>query len=549
MTNGQKVYVWSDKSGNGWDASQPSTINAPTFSVNQLNSYPAITFNRLSAPQFLQVTHSQTGNLMSNSNTIFVVSKGTSGGSSGSGQGYYQVIFSTGYGYITGIMYTGYPNISKTTMAQWLGGDGLSPSSSVTGASNTTQNTWQISTQWTNEQSGQTSFKAYVNGSDVALKTSELPMSDYTNYNIATIGAYAASGYMAALNGAISEIIVYNMPLNNAQRTIVDNYLSSKYNIPISDDYYFGHDVSYTRDIMGIGTWQGQPNNKVVSSTNEKGLVLQELDGTLNANNEYLLAGHATPNNIETSDNLPGAVSKRWARDWYIQKTGNINSKIIFDFSEADITYAINDQRLENYYLLYRPTVNSNFVILSGNSGPIIPTLTEGDQIGFYVPNNLLNTGYYTIGYGSLITWVGSSDNNWDNPLNWDLDRVPEIFDDVVINNCITCPELITSPSILNLHMYPGSHLSLSSNSLTIKNNASFNEAILHSVAGVIHATDFGELKNCKILGRIELVKAAGTDNICYGGNIFSSEVKFSNHSTKSWNLGHQANNRISTID
>ena len=53
----------------------------------------------------------------------------------------------------------------------------------------------------------------------------------------------------------IAEIIIYNNLINNAQRIIIANYLSSKYNIAIfnpSDRY--SYDASYGNDVAGIGT-------------------------------------------------------------------------------------------------------------------------------------------------------------------------------------------------------------------------------------------------------------------------------------------------------
>ena len=45
---------------------------------------------------------------------------------------------------------------------------------------------------------------------------------------------------------------MYNTSLNNAQRIIVNNYLSSKYNITISDDKY-SYDANHGNEVSGIG--------------------------------------------------------------------------------------------------------------------------------------------------------------------------------------------------------------------------------------------------------------------------------------------------------
>lgn len=545
LTNGQKVQTLLDKSGNGMNAVQSNTLNAPTFSTNQLNGCPAVVFNRASAPQLLQITNPGTGSLMSNSNTIFVVSKGTSGGVASTGQGFYQVVFATGAGYVNGIMYTGYPNLAKTSLVQYVNGDGASPAANLTASSNTTQNSWQISTQWSNEQPGLTTFKAYVNGMDLALKTSTAAMADYSNYDVVSIGAYASSGYMCALNGAIAEVIVYNIPLNNAQRTIVDNYLSAKYNITIADDYYFGHEQSYSRDVIGIGTWQAQANNTVTTSNNEKGLVLTEINGSLNTNNEYLMAGHSTVLNAETTNNIPTFINRRWMKDWYIKKTGSIDARMSFDFSDGGISSPIKGQSANNFYLLYRITPTSDFSVVTNGGVPVTATVSNGDRLDFDISNTLLANGYYTIGYGGVITWSGASNTDWSNPLNWDAGRVPDATDLAIINACSVCPELSTSSTIHNLIMNQQSRLNIGHYELTANNSISIVEANLVSMGGKLKAGDFTEIKTSNFMGPMQIEKISGNDNMCYGGNVFSPEVKFINNSTASWNLSYEIHNTI----
>jgi len=50
----------------------------------------------------------------------------------------------------------------------------------------------------------------------------------------------------------MAEIIVYNAYLNEAQRIIVENYLSSKYNMAVTNDFY-SYDVQHDNDVAGIG--------------------------------------------------------------------------------------------------------------------------------------------------------------------------------------------------------------------------------------------------------------------------------------------------------
>ena len=194
-------------------------------------------------------------------------------------------------------------------------------------------------------------------------------------------------------NADIAEAIIYRVALNEAQRIIVENYLSAKYGvtIPAASDFYAGTSP-YLEQVHGIGTTDGSAKHARAQSSG--GLVLEERNSSLNATNEFLLAGHngvdATP--ISTAD-LPSGVQQRWSRIWYLDKTGTIDARIAFDFSDANVS--ITPGVPANYRLLYRAGTSGTFseVTIVGT-----PFIQNTDQIAFDVNDANLQDGYYTLG-------------------------------------------------------------------------------------------------------------------------------------------------------
>jgi len=159
--------------------------------------------------------------------------------------------------------------------------------------------------------------------------------------------------------------------------------------------------------------------------------VLEERNSSLNATNEFLLAGHNGTNPLPVSiADLPSGVQQRWSRIWYLDKTttGTIDARIAFDFSDAGIPIAPGAPA--NYRLLYRAGTSGTFSEVTVSNTFIQNT----NQIAFDVDDANLQDGYYTLGTtysvdsplpvellsftltpkdnGMLIQWETASENN-----------------------------------------------------------------------------------------------------------------------------------------
>ncbi len=256
-------------------------------------------------------------------------------------------------------------------------------------------------------------------GTLIASSTSSSQLGNVTDMRL---GYRGGSGNNYA-DIDIAEVIFYKDNLNTAQRRIVENYLSAKYDIAFqatSNDKYTGHDASYIDAVAGIG--QESDGNHLAAYCG--GLYIDS-NGNLD-NGEYLLVGHnsSITNTISLND-LPTGVEGRWLKDWYFDQTGSQNVTIKFDLPEA--IGGLYPQNINNYVLLYRSGTSGTYseVIASVNVGDV-------DQIAFDVNGSEILDGYYTLGTKdesssplkgdngvTLYTLVSGDWNDWET---WTLD-------------------------------------------------------------------------------------------------------------------------------
>ena len=249
------------------------------------------------------------------------------------------------------------------------------------------------------------------------------------------------------LEGDIAEVIIFNNYLTTVRRILVQNYLSSKYSIPLStNDVYAGEANGYLHQVTGIGRYAGDNHTEARSG----GFALRMNNTTSFTDNEFILAGHSNIINTSTTSAVGGAAQERWARSWFVDITGQADVEITFDLRSEGINNPTPGSA-SDYVLLYRNTTTGNFSIVTGTSASI-----NGSRISFPVAN-LTNDGYYTLGStnqtDSPVTgvagkiWYTLKSGNWTDPTVWTLDGgvspaqqpvgggVPDVADRVVITN------------------------------------------------------------------------------------------------------------------
>lgn len=381
-TAGGSVQQWNDQSGNSKHAIQLTAANKPTYQTNIFNNLPSIRFDGnndgiLSAGLS---TNSQLTTFIALNYITLPASKANPGILQGSPNG---LGYSTNPGDKSIGMW-----VERTTQRIW--GRGIQTNNSQSNISKVTAlaaNTGYITT---NRYDG-TKINQYVNNSIAGTITYNGTLNSWTDVAIGTQGT-------ETWDGNISEVIIYNISLNDAQKNIVDNYLSSKYNITLSaNDKYSGDTPSngdYDKKVAGVGQ-ESSGTNTTFSASVTDGLGISVNSGL--DNGDYILAGYESDSNFPlTTDvgGMSGSHNARWSRIWYIDVTNTVatlNTNIEFDEIAGGISGLPLSTPASNYVLLYRATQSGNWTELTTASS------ISGNKILFN-NYNLTTDGYYTVG-------------------------------------------------------------------------------------------------------------------------------------------------------
>jgi hypothetical protein len=227
-----KVTQWNDKSGNGYNFTQSTSGNQPTYSSASLNSLNTITFTSANSTYLLGTA--STNFIGTNSLSVYGIFK-TNNSTSGSS------VFSKAlYGYAAGRILYGYRD--PGTPATIVGGIGVaSGPNAYTDISDTyTAGSWRVF-GFVSDRSGWTNT-TYQNGTSIGSTTITADTTtNLTNAFPMLVGAYNNSsgdanppqaGYY--LDGGVGELLVFNSALTTSQRQQVEGYLARKWGISIS---------------------------------------------------------------------------------------------------------------------------------------------------------------------------------------------------------------------------------------------------------------------------------------------------------------------------
>jgi hypothetical protein len=213
----------------------------------------------------------------------------------------------------------------------------------------------------------------------------------YAGNSHMSLGGVNGTTPVSTLVGNIAEVVVYSRDINDGERIVLQNYLAAKWNRTLtSDDYYAGDtpgNGDYDSDLIGIG----QAGGGKLATSHGSGLRISEYAGTLDTNGEFVLAGHKTPVNVLTADDVGSlsGVTDRWSRVWYVDRTNAVGATLQFDFGDGGLSAPPAGQ---TYSLLYSVTNAFNFSVLDSTT-----TVTSGDQVSFNLGAGFAD-GYYTLG-------------------------------------------------------------------------------------------------------------------------------------------------------
>ncbi len=392
---GTNVSSWADASGVGNNATQASATLQPTLQTQSaFNNQNAVRFDGsndyLTTTNFLNNTQKGYYDInTANTYTTMAVSK--YGGTNG------RVITSNTHNWLLGY----WSNHTDAAYAEgWITGNSGSSCGNCCGF--VTDNNAHL-----HSMDGNRAYTSFYKENGLAYAASCGVMSPGS---IALGGSPTFPEYS---NADVAEVINYNLPLNDARRNIVANYLAAKYGLTISNDMYTGDQTAggdCDFNVSGVGRESSGVHEKGTSG----GLyITTTVADYLQNNGDYIMFGHlSSTGGWETSDLVTCGTpnpSKRLSRVWYLQKTdvGSNGGNITLSF-DLNVLQGITTPQSGTYRLMYR----------SGNSGNFAGAATgtiSGSQIQFTVNASAISNGQFTLGYDAdiprAVSFTGASSN------------------------------------------------------------------------------------------------------------------------------------------
>ncbi len=185
------------------------------------------------------------------------------------------------------------------------------------------------------------------------------------------------------LKGKIAEIAMYRVGLDSTRLQIVENYLAAKYKLNTGPDRLF-QDTLFRYNLIAIGSANGRDFHR----ESENGVLLvKDKNESLNAAGEFLFCADDNVLISWTQENIPEEWESRWTRIWKIEKHGEVDAELWFNFINAGISLSKNKE----YGLLYTSDLLNDFTTLSEKGSAKFGNLI------FHLSNDELADGYYTI--------------------------------------------------------------------------------------------------------------------------------------------------------
>lgn len=291
--NGTRVSTWNDYSGNNNNFTQ-SGNNRPTYTTT--GTFNAVNFN--AAPGTAQFMNGTITGTFSNASAYFVLNPVNSGNSNSLFDNPSSSLRVEQWSNTNRVGFTRYGvGDYRTGIASPFNNDAIFSYHKNTGV-----NTIEVRVNNATENLG------------IGSTTAGIPV-DRIGRN--SNGSDEASGNFY-------EVIFFNTSINSAQKIIVDNYLSAKYNsIAIPTDIYTQDNAAagnFDFDVAGIGRVDASNLHTDAQGTG----VIRILNPTGLGNNEFLLWGHDNANfQLSSSTNAPDIITSRLQRIWRVNEVNS----------------------------------------------------------------------------------------------------------------------------------------------------------------------------------------------------------------------------------
>jgi PKD repeat protein len=307
LTNGNAVTNWLDKSGNNLTAASQYTSSRPIFKTNQINGFPSLDFDGIN--DHLRITNLTSVSTMGQ--TWFIVGNFNTHTKS---QALLHIGATTGSSYQKNLRYTLYYVNNNKSFSSHLNSSGSGSGGAL--------HTLSLATEIYETSFTPTSVTGFTNGNQTGSFTSASLVTPAANQmmNIGRRGNL--NDYF--LDGNVAEVIVYNYTLNTTERILVENYLGSKYNRAIANDFYSLEATGHFYEVTGIGM---QGGISVTDAEGGSGVQINTPSAIING--DYLLWGHNNASNTVTTAGAPsayGGTGKILSRNWRADKTNDVGT-------------------------------------------------------------------------------------------------------------------------------------------------------------------------------------------------------------------------------
>lgn len=408
--NGDNVAVWADRSGNGHNAIHGTAGERPNYETGVVNSKPAIRFTAANGDRLLATLTSGTGG----SATVWAVASWVTLPSSNPG--------------IIQAAPAGLPfssNAGDKTIGMWVAngsgnqvwGRGVQSNGTsldIPRVTSTSSNTFY---SFMNRYGGSTIVQ-YANNATAGSVGYNGTLRSWSEFGIGRQGNETWNGYIA-------EVIAFNTAVNDAQRIIIANYLSAKYNLALPSSNFYTQDDpgqgNFDHEVAGIGRVNASNQHTDAQGSG----ILRILNPSGLGDNEFLIWGHdngALQATVTTG--LPAGVTARFERQWRASEIGDVGAiDLQFDLSglpefagmdECTIAFALRllvDTNNDNNYANQTPIGGATYI---GNNVYRFANVTAlGNNMRFTLavatPTNTGPAGVgATDGSSSLKLWLRS---------------------------------------------------------------------------------------------------------------------------------------------
>lgn len=388
--DGANITSWSDASGNGNNAAQTIGYKKPKYRTNGINGMPAVDFDGID--DYLYT--GSNSNFNSNQSTHFVVYE-RSTVNAGS-----NCLFNMDFNEASNLIFTS----TSTNNSQIYVKNSLGQPQRLyfgTSVNNILSSVWDGSAG---------TLTGFLNGSQKGPKATV--SNTATGHNLCRVGAFNTN---FKFNGNMGEVIYYTSILNSAERNIVENYLSAKYQIPVAQDLY-GHELTHRFDVIGVGQEADGSNNSASGTTNIDIVAYPALmnDG------DYVMVGHDDGGFGNNTVDVPNGYS-RYNQVW--------RSTVTNYGGTVDISFDVSTLGLGND-TSYKLLVDADGVFASG--AVEYTGLFFGGTV-FFPGVTLTSTSFFTLSNSDFAVISTGVTNDWHLTTTWNCGCIPSLGSDVTI--------------------------------------------------------------------------------------------------------------------